>query len=76
MFISLRIESARVRGSNKGKMCFSRFLKMFKDSAAWIEFGRSFRREQLKVRESVLVPLWDGTIKQCSLEEGNLLEGT
>ncbi len=26
------------------EMCFSRFLKMGKDSAAWIELGRSFHR--------------------------------
>ncbi len=25
-------------------MCFSRFLKMSKDSAAWIELGRSFHQ--------------------------------
>ncbi len=48
------------------EMCFSRFLKMAKDSAARIELGRSFHQEgtfNLKVSESDFVPLWDGIIK-------------
>ncbi len=47
-------------------MCFSRFLKMAKDSDARIELGRSFHQEgtfNLKVSESDFVPLWDGIIK-------------
>ncbi len=37
----MRIESARVWGSNKDRRgVFSRFLKMGKDSAARIELGR------------------------------------
>ncbi len=50
-----------------------------KDSAAWIELGRSFHQEGTvneKVCESDFVPLWDGTIKQRSLAERKLLEGT
>ncbi len=52
---------------------------MAKDSAARIELGRSFHQEgtfNLKVRESDLVPLWDGTIKQRSPTEHKFLEGT
>ncbi len=52
---------------------------MAKDSAAQIELGRSFHQEgtfNLKVSESDFVPLWDGTIKQRSLVERKLLEGT
>ncbi len=44
------------------EMCFSRFLKMAKDSAARIEMGRSFHQEGTvneKVCESDFVPLWD-----------------
>ncbi len=59
----IRIESARVRGSNKDvRDVFSRFLKMSKDSAAQIELGRSFHQEGTvneKVCESDFVPLWD-----------------
>ncbi len=50
---------------------------MAKDSAAWIELGRSFHQEgtvNVKVCESDLVPLWDGTIKRRSLAERKLLE--
>ena len=75
----IRIESARVRGSNKDVCVFSRFLKMAKDSAAGIELGSSFHQEgtfNLKVCESDIVPLWDGTIKRRSLAEHKLLEGT
>ncbi len=52
---------------------------MAKDSAARIELGRTFHQEgtfNLKVCESDFVPLWDGTIKRCSLAERKLLEGT
>ncbi len=52
---------------------------MDKDSAAQIELGRSFHQEgtfNLKVCESDFVPLWDRTIKWCSLVERKLLEGT
>ncbi len=59
------------------EMCFSRFLKM--DSAARIELGRSFNQMGTvneKVCERDFVPLWDGTIKRCSLAERKLLEGT
>ncbi len=45
---------------------------MAKDSAVRIEIGRSF---QEKVRESDLVPLWDGTTRRRSLAERKLLEG-
>ncbi len=38
------------------EMCFSRFLKMTKGSAAGIELSR---REHVKVCESDFVPLWD-----------------
>ncbi len=61
------------------EMCFSRFLKMAKDSAAWIELGRSFHQVGTvneKVCESDFVPLWDGTIMRRSLAERKLLEGT
>ncbi len=61
------------------EMCFSRFLKMAKDSAAQIELGRSFHQEGTvneKVSESDFVPLWDGTIMRRSLAERKLLEGT
>ncbi len=50
---------------------------MAKDSAPWIELGRSFHQEgtfNLKVCESDFVPLWDGTIKRRSLAEHKLLE--
>ncbi len=50
---------------------------MDKDSR--IKVGRSFHQEgtfNLKVRESDFVPLWDRTIKQRSLAEHKLLEGT
>ncbi len=48
---------------------------MSKDSAAWIELGRSFQQERT-VSESDFVPLWDGTIMHRSLAERKLLEGT
>ncbi len=54
------------------------FLKMAEDSAVRIEFGRSFHQlgtVKENVRESDLVPLWDGTTKCCSLAECKLLEG-
>ncbi len=60
------------------EMCFSRFLKMGKDSAAQIELGRSFHQMETvneKVRESDYVPLWDGTVMRCSFSERKLLEG-
>ncbi len=52
---------------------------MGKDSAARIELGRSFHQMGTvneKVRESDLVPLWDGRIKQRSLKKCKLLEAT
>ncbi len=52
---------------------------MAKDSAVRIEIARSFHQldtVQEKVRESDLVPLWDGTIRHRSLAERKLLEGT
>ncbi len=52
---------------------------MAKDSAAWIELGRSFHQMgtfNVKVSENDFVPLWDGTIKRHSLAERKLLEGT
>ncbi len=61
------------------EMCFSRFLKMAKDSAARIELGRSFHQVGTvneKVSESDFVPLWDGTIMRRSLAERKLLEST
>ncbi len=51
---------------------------MAKDSAVRIEIGRSFHQlgtVQEKVRESDLVPLWDGTTRCRSLAERKLLEG-
>ncbi len=60
------------------EMCFSRFLKMAKDSAARIELGRSFHQMGTvneKVCESDFVPLWDGAVMRCSLAEYKLLEG-
>ncbi len=61
------------------KMCLlDVFLKMAKDSAVRIEIGRSFHQLgtiQEKVRESDLVPLWDGTTRRRSLAERKLLEG-
>ncbi len=71
----IRIESARVRGSNKDGRDV-RFLKMGKDSAARIELGRSFHQMRTvneKVCESDFVPLWDVTIKRRSLAECKLL---
>ncbi len=50
---------------------------MGKDSAARIEFGRSFHQMGTvneKVHERDFVPLWDGTIMLCSLAERMLLE--
>ncbi len=50
---------------------------MAKDSAAGIELGGSFHQEgtfNLKVSESDLVPLWDGTVMHHSLAERKLLE--
>ncbi len=52
--------------------------KKAKDSAVRIEVGRSFYQlgtVQEKVRESDLVPLWDGTTRRHSLAERKLLEG-
>ncbi len=46
-------------------MCFSRFLKMDKDSVAGIELGRSLHQMgtvNIKVCESDFVSLWDGTV--------------
>ncbi len=61
------------------KMCLlDVFLKMAKDSAVRIEIGRSLLQlgtVQEKVRESDLVPLWDGTTRRRSLAERKLLEG-
>ncbi len=40
------------------EMCFQPFLKMIKDSAAWIELGRSFHQEgtvNVKVHESFII---------------------
>ncbi len=51
---------------------------MGKDSAAWIELGRSFHQMGTvneKVSESDFVPLWDSTVMRCSLAERKLLEG-
>ncbi len=51
---------------------------MGKDSAAWIELGRSFHQMGTvneKVCESDFVPLWDGTVMRRSLAERKLLEG-
>ncbi len=59
------------------EMCFRRFLKMGKDSAAGIEF-RSFHQMgtvNVKVCESDFVSLWDGTVMRRSLAERKLLEG-
>ncbi len=60
------------------EMCFSRFLKMGKDSADRIELGRSFHHQMgtvnEKVSESDFVPLWDGTVMCRSLAERKLLE--
>jgi len=50
---------------------------MGKDSAAWIELGRSFHQMGTvneKVSESDFVPLWDGIVMRCSLAERKLLE--
>ncbi len=50
---------------------------MGKDSAARIELGRSFHQMGTvneKVCESDFVPLWDCTIKRCSLAERKHLE--
>ncbi len=52
---------------------------MAKDSAARIDFGRSFHQVGTvneKVCESDFVPLWDGTILRHSLAERKLLKGT
>ncbi len=51
---------------------------MDKDSVARIELGRSLQERtfNLKVCESDFVSLWNGTIKQHSLAESKLLEGT
>ncbi len=51
---------------------------MAKDSAVGIYIGRSFQQlgtVQEKVRESDLVPLWDGTTRCCSLAKHKLMEG-
>ncbi len=58
-------------------MCFSRFLKMGKDSAARIELGRSFHQMGTvneKVCERDFTLLWDGTTKCPLLAECKLLE--
>ncbi len=71
----IRIESAQIKME---EMCFRRFLKMGKDSAARIELGRSFHQMGTvneKVSESDFVPLWDGTVMRRSLAERKLLEG-
>ncbi len=60
------------------EMCFSRFLKMGKDSAAWIELGQVIHQMGTvndKVCERDFVPLWDGTVMRRSLAERKLLEG-
>ncbi len=60
------------------EMCFSRFLKMGKDSAARIELGRLLHQMGTvneKVHESEFAPLWDGTVMRCSHAERKLLEG-
>ncbi len=47
------------------EMCFSRFLKVAKDSADRIELSRSFHqmgKVHEKICESDLMPLWDSTI--------------
>ncbi len=47
------------------EVCFSRFLKVAKDSAARIELSRSFHqmgKVHEKISESDLMPLWDSTI--------------
>ncbi len=77
----IRIESVRVRGSNKdGRgVFFSHFLNMAKDSAAYIELGKSFHQMGIvneKFSESDFVPLWDGTIMCRSLAEHKILEDT
>ncbi len=62
----------------KKDVSFRCFLKMAKDSAVRIEIGRSFHQlgtVQEKVRESDLVPLWDGTTRRRSLAERKRLEG-
>ncbi len=51
---------------------------MGKDSAVWIELGRSFPQMGTvneKVSESDFVPLWDGTVTHRSLAERKRLEG-
>ncbi len=73
---TFRIESARVRVSNKDGR--NVFLEDGKDSAAWIALGRSFHQMGTvneKVLESDFVPLWDGTVMRRSLAEHKLLEG-
>ncbi len=60
------------------KMSLVVFLKMAKDSAVQTPIGRSFHQLgtiQEKVRESDLVPLWDGTTRSRLLAERKLLEG-
>ncbi len=60
------------------EMCFSRFLKLGKDSAVRIKLGRSFHQMGTvneKVCESDFVPLWGGTVMRRSLAERKLLEG-
>ncbi len=72
LFFFIRIELDKrvleLEGQMKmEEMCFSRYLKMAKDTAARIELGRLFQQEgtfNLKVCESDFVPLWDGTIKR------------
>ncbi len=47
---------------------------MAKDSAVGIEIGRSFHQlgtVQEKVRESDLVPLWDGSTRRLHLQNAN-----
>ncbi len=56
IIISIRIESAiELEGQMKMKeMCFQRFLENIKDSAAWIELGRSFHQERTVKSTKVL----------------------
>ncbi len=56
------------------EMCFSRFLKIGKDSAARIELGRSFQQMGTvneKVSERDFVPLWDGTVIPVHLQNAS-----
>ncbi len=58
------------------EMCFNRFLKMAKDSAAGLSWaGHQMGTVNEKVCESDFVSLWDGTVMRRSLAERKLLEG-